>query len=143
MEHVGDAQCVYEVRLTKEAGDGEVRDDCDLVALADWLREDPHVGRTTRVELISAPPGPGELGALLDVIAIVAASGFSTASLVVAILQFRAVRPGPAVTIERPGGRRVIVTGASAQEVRRVVEELERTDTGGAIGAAESGEGDR
>ncbi|MER6188114.1 hypothetical protein [Streptomyces sp. NPDC001652] len=100
-------------------------DDGGCAALADWLREDPQVVKASRVETESAPLKPGELGVLLDVIQLVTSTGFSLASLVVAIRQWRSVRPGPAVTIERDGGRPVTVTGASAEELQRIVEALE------------------
>lgn len=98
-------------------------------ALADWLREDRQVAKASREKTEDAPPKPGELGTVLDAVQLVTSTGFSVASLVLAIRQWRSMRPGPAVTIARDGGRPVTVTGASAEELHRIIEALEADES--------------
>lgn len=95
-------------------------------SLSEWLRADRAVLRTARVELSAAhPPEQGAQGSAVDVVSLVLGSGFSAASLAVAIVQWRSTRPDrPSVTVERPDGVKVTISDASEEEARQLVQRL-------------------
>ncbi|MFI6729825.1 hypothetical protein [Streptomyces atratus] len=97
----------------------------DLRQLAQWLRQDTSIRTGATIALQSAPPAEGEMGTALDVIALITQTGFSVASLAVAISAWRRTRPStPVVTIER-NGVRVTVDSGDPAAVTRLVRALE------------------
>ncbi|RSN98504.1 hypothetical protein DMH26_18565 [Streptomyces sp. WAC 05379] len=52
-------------------------------------------------------------------------SGFSAASLAMSLISWRATRPQhPPVTVNRPGGLTITISGTSAEEARHLIESL-------------------
>ncbi|MFF9346623.1 hypothetical protein [Streptomyces sp. NPDC014734] len=103
-------------------GDSQGRDLCQL---AQWLRQDTTIRTGATITLQPAPPTAGEMGTALDVIALITQTGFSAASLALAISAWRRTRPStPVVTIERNGVRMTVDSGEPA-EVARLVRALE------------------
>ncbi|MBC9723734.1 effector-associated constant component EACC1 [Streptomyces sp. TRM68367] len=97
----------------------------DLRQLTQWLRQDTATRTGATITLQPAHPAEGQMGAALDVIALVTQSGFSTASLALTICAWRRARPStPVVTIER-NGVRVTVDSDDPADVTRIVRALE------------------
>ncbi|MER6678279.1 hypothetical protein [Streptomyces sp. NPDC000983] len=114
------------MRITIAVGDEHALDQAQLRSLYDWLRADRSVRRTATVTMTStAPPVPGSQGPGFDALALTLGAGLSAAQLAVAVVQWRATRPnGPTVTVSRPDGSSVSVTGASADQARELLEGL-------------------
>ncbi|MFB8237513.1 hypothetical protein ACFC58_13275 [Kitasatospora purpeofusca] len=97
----------------------------DLRQLVQWLRQDTAIRTGATITLQAAPTAEGEMGAALDVITLVAQTGFSAANLALAISSWRRTRPStPVVTIERDGVR-VTVDSGDLVEVARLLRALE------------------
>ncbi|MFF4231532.1 hypothetical protein [Streptomyces sp. NPDC001820] len=103
--------------------DGAIEE--DLWSLHEWLTIDRLV-RQSSAELSSAKsPPPGQQSAVVDVVSLVISSGFSAASLGVSLANWRASRPRcPAVTVERPDGMNVTISGADPEEAQRLMRQL-------------------
>ncbi|MFE1408579.1 hypothetical protein ACFW5D_34330 [Streptomyces sp. NPDC058770] len=97
----------------------------DLRQLTQWLRQDTTTRAGATIALQSAPPAEGQMGGALEVISLVTQSGFSTASLALAISSWRRTRPStPVVTIEH-NAVRVTVDSDDPAAVARIVQALE------------------
>ncbi|WP_425336677.1 effector-associated constant component EACC1 [Streptomyces profundus] len=98
----------------------------DARSLYEWLLLDRGVRRDAHLKMTSsAAPIPGQQGALLDVVSLTVGTSISAGSLGVAIASWRSTRPQePTVTVERPDGHRVTVSGMSRDEAQRMVEQL-------------------
>ncbi|MBV2152204.1 hypothetical protein [Kitasatospora sp. SUK 42] len=93
-------------------------------SLTRWLLAEPEL-RGVEVRPRSADPAGGQMGEVLEVVNVVLANGIALGSLVTAIATWRdSRRGGTRVRIER-GGTSVVIEGGSAEEVRRIVAELE------------------
>ncbi|MET9555634.1 hypothetical protein [Streptomyces sp. NPDC006645] len=95
-------------------------------SLHDWLLMDRNVRQNATVGLTSSrPPVPGAQGTVIDVVSLVVQAGLSAGSLGIAIAAWRAARPqAPSVTVESPDGRRITISGASADEAREMLRPL-------------------
>ncbi|MFI0449234.1 hypothetical protein [Actinomadura sp. 6N118] len=83
-------------------------DDQELYSLHDWLRAERQLRGRTTVNLQSAPPRPGEMGAGIEAVevAITAAGSIATVGELIAlsVRSWRRSRPNePRVTIEYQG----------------------------------------
>ncbi|WP_044384776.1 effector-associated constant component EACC1 [Streptomyces cyaneogriseus] len=97
----------------------------DLRQLTQWLRQDTTTRTGATIVLQSAQPAEDQMGGALEVIALVTQSGFSTASLALAISSWRRTRPStPVVTIERDDVRVTVDSGDPA-DIARIVRALE------------------
>ncbi|MEU5402840.1 hypothetical protein ABZ348_26480 [Streptomyces sp. NPDC005963] len=97
----------------------------ELRSLQQWLRSDPEVRRSGRVEIIGGDPRPGEMGAALDVLQLVTGNGWSAASFVLALATWRQTRPRrPRLEIRR-GDTVYFLTGGTDEEVERVIRALD------------------
>ncbi|WP_447036987.1 effector-associated constant component EACC1 [Streptomyces sp. DSM 118878] len=105
------------VRCSSEDSEQELR------SLAAWLGADRTVRRSVDVELRSdVPSAPGHQGNGIDLLALVIGSGFNAASLAVSILAWRSTRPErPTLTVERPDGSVVRISGHSQEEAERLL----------------------
>ncbi|MER5820582.1 hypothetical protein [Streptomyces californicus] len=119
----------YELRLAPDSGEDAEE---QLRSLLHWLREDENLGPGVRGTLCStAPPGAEDMGAGLDLVALIAGSALSSGSLVFSVLEWRAGRRrAPALVVRR--GRvevRIPADGAvDAEELRRIVAALGEDD---------------
>ncbi|MFD8413426.1 hypothetical protein ACFV2Q_16930 [Streptomyces sp. NPDC059650] len=105
-------------------------DQAALRSLYKWLSRDPDLRRTARIELTGQSPQPGDMGDVLDLVTLVIGSGWSAASLGVAVAAWRGTRPNPpAVTIRR-GDLEIVLTGADEEQMRRAVAVLDRGGAG-------------
>ncbi|WP_330285384.1 effector-associated constant component EACC1 [Streptomyces sp. NBC_00576] len=95
-------------------------------SLHDWFEADRALRRSSQIEMLSSEnPVAGAQGTVLDLVSLVLGSGFSAASLGISVASWRSTRPQrPTVTLERPDGRTVTISGASASETQRMVEQL-------------------
>ncbi|MGW7411011.1 effector-associated constant component EACC1 [Streptomyces sp. NPDC054863] len=112
------------MRLVISVGEGAVEG--ELRSLHDWLMTDRTVRRGALAELASAePPEPGRQSSAVDILSLVLSSGFSTASLGVSIANWRATRPQhPTVTVERPDGTKVSISGAAPDVEQHLMHRL-------------------
>ncbi|MFG3111813.1 effector-associated constant component EACC1 [Streptomyces tendae] len=79
-------------------------------------------------------PGPGEMGAALDVLQLVTGNGWSAASFVLAVAAWRQTRPQwPRVEIRR-GDTVISLTDCSDQEIQQTTRALDRLDGEGEAG---------
>ncbi|MFD8915963.1 hypothetical protein [Streptomyces sp. NPDC059575] len=100
-------------------------------SLQGWLRADPVVRRSAVVGVHSGVPGPGEMGAVLDVLELVTGNGWSAASFVLAVAAWRQSRPQrPQVEIRR-GETVIVLAEGSEEEIARAVRALEAVGGGG------------
>lgn len=116
---MGDSHLLF--RIAGATAEDEAR------SLLDWLILDRAIRRSARLELVSSTPSaPGQQGTgILDVVSLVLSNGISAASLAVSIASWRATRPqAPVVTIERPDGSKVTITGTSSTDAQQLVEQL-------------------
>ncbi|GLF93168.1 effector-associated constant component EACC1 [Streptomyces yaizuensis] len=94
-------------------GDGAVAD------LHRWLRLDDEVRRDTRIRLTHRP-APGTMGTV-DIIDLVVGQSVAVLNLALSYAAWRAARrTAPPVTLTTPGAT-VTLTGASDDEIRRLV----------------------
>jgi hypothetical protein len=102
-------------------------DPAPILELHHWLRLDPDARRFADPKLVAPDTPEGAMGAV-DVINLVLSQGFSAANLALAYASWRNVRPAaPSVTIIRDGGS-IVVTDASVDTVRQIVEYLSAGD---------------
>ncbi|MFG2820037.1 hypothetical protein ACGFX4_11485 [Kitasatospora sp. NPDC048365] len=93
-------------------------------SVARWLREDPDL-RGIEVRPGTADPREGRMGEVLEVLNVVLTNGIALGSLLTAVATWRGTRRGGTrVRIER-SGTSVLIEGGSADEVRRILAELE------------------
>lgn len=117
------------MELTLRLGAGAPEPD-ELRSLRDSLADDPEVGGAAE-----APPAEAQIcltgpsaGTVIDVISLVVGSGFSAASLGLAVANWRAGRTRPpSVTITRPDGTSITLTHHTPEEAvdmaRRLLDE--------------------
>ncbi|MEU9187102.1 hypothetical protein AB0D14_21680 [Streptomyces sp. NPDC048484] len=100
--------------------------EAELRSLYMWLMADPAARRHAKPTLgASHPSTPGAQGDVLDLVSLVVSGGFSAASLAMSLVAWRATRPlHPSVTVDRPEGLTVTISGSSPEEARRLVELL-------------------
>jgi hypothetical protein len=111
------------IRIEVDAGDDELR------SLYRWLSVDSQVRRHGNLDLSAPPPQPGHMGELLDVLSLTLSSGFSAASLAVAIATWRRTHPiATSVTVERPDGSVITLNSSSPEDEVRLREFLDSQD---------------
>ncbi|MEV0530060.1 hypothetical protein AB0I66_42305 [Streptomyces sp. NPDC050439] len=123
----GSGEVGVRLELQVGLGAGESR------SLQGWLRADPAVRRSVVVGARADVPGPGQMGAALDVLELVTGNGWSAASFVLAVAAWRQSRPQrPQVEIRR-GETVIVLAEGSEEEIARAVRALEavRGDEGG------------
>lgn len=98
----------------------------ELRSLHEWLLADPAARRYARPLLnASRSSRPGAQGDVIDLVSLLVGSGFSAASLGLSLVSWQATRPqAPTITVERPDGQIVTISGSSADEAARLVELL-------------------
>ncbi|MDT0268730.1 hypothetical protein RM844_20805 [Streptomyces sp. DSM 44915] len=124
-----------EVRIAPredESGETTAVED-ELRSLVRWLRTDESLvhGLVAQLEA-QRPPGEGEMGGALDVVALVLGSGLSAGALAVSVLQWRDARRTSRPLVVKRGAWEVhIPPGRPADEdtFDRLVALLEATDT--------------
>ncbi|MFG2846060.1 hypothetical protein ACGF12_23250 [Kitasatospora sp. NPDC048296] len=93
-------------------------------SLTRWLLAEPEL-RGIEVRPGAADPAAGRMGEVLEILNVVLANGIALGSLVTAVATWRdSRRGGMRVRIER-GGTSVVIEDGSADEVRRIVAQLE------------------
>ncbi|MFC6568029.1 effector-associated constant component EACC1 [Actinoplanes utahensis] len=108
------------VRLTLGHSDTDA-----MVSLWQWLDDQPAVHRHGRPQW-AQDPGEGRMGGAFETILVLVENGLTIAQLVVAVLEWRASRPGPEpeIVIER-GPVTFTVSGAVDDEtLRKIIEAL-------------------
>lgn len=98
--------------------------DAELRSLVAWLRDEPDISQGAVMTLSGPPPGPGRMGAMLDVIELALDSGFQLASLVVAVAAWRQTRAGQPRVLIRHGNVEVAIDGDDPQTITRIVAAL-------------------
>ncbi|MBA0053556.1 hypothetical protein E0L36_22555 [Streptomyces sp. AJS327] len=112
-----------DIRIEGDAGDDELR------SLYRWLSADSQVRRHGNIDLAAPPPQSGHMGELLDVLSLTLSSGFSAASLAVAISTWRRTNPiAPSVTVERPDGSVITLSSSSPEDEARLREFLDEQE---------------
>ncbi|MFE1442689.1 hypothetical protein [Streptomyces sp. NPDC058739] len=112
-------------------------DPAPILELHHWLRLDPDARRFADPTLVAPDAPDGSMGAA-DVIDLVLSQGFSAVNLALAYAAWRGTRPSaPSVTITHRGVS-IVVTDASEDTVRRIVEHLSAADD--AVADAQGGE---
>ncbi|NXY98878.1 hypothetical protein HYE82_31760 [Streptomyces sp. BR123] len=101
-------------------------DRADVRSLYQWLSRDPVLRRTARIELAGQDPRPGDMGDVLDLVTLIVGSGWSAASLGVAVAAWRGTRPNPPVVTVRRGDLEVVLAGADEAQLRQAVALLDR-----------------
>ncbi|MGW5448335.1 effector-associated constant component EACC1 [Streptomyces asiaticus] len=100
--------------------------EAELRSLHDWLRRDPGTRHGAQVTLVRAEPSPGQMGVLTDVLQLITDNAWSAASFALALSTWRQTRPhGRRITVRR-GGLTVDIDGGGDEELRRLVDALER-----------------
>jgi len=112
----------------------------ELRSLHDWLGRDPAMRRGARVELVQAPPSPGQMGLLTDVLQLVTDNAWSAASFALALSTWRQTRPHARRITVRRGDLTVSLDGGGDEELRRLIDALE-PPTGPAPEGEDAGEG--
>ncbi|AQW52911.1 hypothetical protein [Streptomyces violaceusniger] len=100
--------------------------EAELRSLLDWLRRDPAARRGAHVELVQAEPSPGQMGVLTDVLQLVTENAWSAASFALALSTWRQTRPHAQRITVRRGDLTVDLDGADDEELRRLIDALER-----------------
>ncbi|WP_439676778.1 effector-associated constant component EACC1 [Embleya sp. MST-111070] len=110
------------VELQVSGGENELR------SLYAWLGRDPGLRGTARTSLSGREPSRlDEMGSVLDVIQLITDSGWSAASLAVAVAAWRGTRPrSPQITVRR-GASEITLTDMSEAEVQRLLAFLDQT----------------
>ncbi|MET7331683.1 hypothetical protein [Nonomuraea sp. NPDC005650] len=110
------------IRIDGEYAERELR------SLYDWLRDEPNVRQHAEICLVSKELNPNEMGDTLDLISLIITSSLQIPTLADVVLGWMATqRRQPKVTIER-GGVRVEVSGASIDEVVKILNAMEPHD---------------
>lgn len=100
----------------------------ELRSLYDWLRRDIEALDYMDVSLKSKEPKPGEMGDMLDLIALVVTSGLQWPAFIETLSRWRGTRRHrPKVTIER-GGTTVVVSEAESTLVVQILKAMEDHD---------------
>ncbi|MGW7074658.1 effector-associated constant component EACC1 [Streptomyces sp. NPDC054866] len=112
------------MRLVISVGEGSAED--ELRSLYDWLMTDRTVRRGALAELASSkPPMAGQQSSAVDILSLVLSSGFSMASLGVSLANWRVTRAQhPTVTVERPDGTKVSISGAAPEVEQQLMRQL-------------------
>nr|WTB05963.1 hypothetical protein OG546_18070 [Streptomyces antimycoticus] len=100
--------------------------EAELRSLLDWLRRDPAARRGAHVELVQAEPAPGQMGMLTDVLQLVTENAWSAASFALALSTWRQTRPHARRITVRRGDLTVDLDGGDDEELRRLIDVLER-----------------
>ncbi len=100
--------------------------EAELRSLLDWLRRDPAARRGAHVELVQAQPAPGQMGVLTDVLQLVTENAWSAASFALALSTWRQTRPQARRITVRRGDLTVDIDGGDDEELRRLIDALER-----------------
>ncbi|MER8157304.1 hypothetical protein [Streptomyces sp. NPDC094472] len=100
--------------------------EAELRSLLDWLRRDPAARRGAHVELVHAEPSPGQMGVLTDVLQLVTENAWSAASFALALSTWRQTRPHARRITVRRGDLTVDLDGGDDEELRRLIDALER-----------------
>lgn len=100
--------------------------EAELRSLLDWLRRDPAARRGAHVELVQAEPSPGQMGVLTDVLQLVTENAWSAASFALALSTWRQTRPHAQRITVRRGDLTVDLDGGDDEELRRLIDALER-----------------
>ncbi|WAP57888.1 effector-associated constant component EACC1 [Streptomyces sp. S465] len=100
--------------------------EAELRSLHDWLRRDPDTRRGARVELVRAAPAPGQMGVLTDVLQLVTDNAWSAASFALALSTWRQTRPHARRITVRRGDLTVSLDGGGDEDVRRLIDALQR-----------------
>ncbi|MFE1936452.1 hypothetical protein ACFW95_39950 [Streptomyces sp. NPDC059474] len=100
--------------------------EAELRSLLDWLRRDPAARRGAHVELVQAEPSPGQMGVLTDVLQLVTENAWSAASFALALSTWRQTRPHARRITVRRGDLTVDIDGGDDEELRRLIDVLER-----------------
>ncbi|MEU0838767.1 hypothetical protein ABZ370_04740 [Streptomyces sp. NPDC005962] len=108
------------IDVTVSGGEEELR------SLHDWLGRDPAIRRAARVELAQSAPSPGQMGVLTDVLQLITDNTWSAASFVLALSTWRQTRPRAHRITVRRGDLTVSLDGGGSEELRRLVDALER-----------------
>ncbi|GAA3360662.1 hypothetical protein GCM10017744_044180 [Streptomyces antimycoticus] len=100
--------------------------EAELRSLLDWLRRDPAARRGAHVELVQVEPSPGQMGVLTDVLQLVTENAWSAASFALALSTWRQTRPHARRITVRRGDLTVDLDGGDDEELRRLIDALER-----------------
>lgn len=102
------------------------REEEGLQSLRNWLTMDRSIMSSSLLRLESTKESdPSEQSAAIDIISLVTASGFSAVSLGISIANWRATRiPPPTVTVQRPDGMTVTISGGDPQREQRILQQL-------------------
>jgi Effector Associated Constant Component 1 len=100
--------------------------DLELGSLYAWLSEEPDIRQHALISMMTAEPGPSDMGTAFDVIQLVVDSGFQAANLALAYAAWRATRrPGHVrATIEADGTRRAALDDTETDIVEVIVRTL-------------------
>ncbi|MFK0254373.1 hypothetical protein [Streptomyces sp. NPDC090445] len=119
--------------------DLQVRGDrAEVRSLYKWLSRDPELRRTARIELAGQEPRPGDMGDILDLVTLVVGSGWSAASLGVAVAAWRGTRPNPPVVTVRRGDLEIVLAGADEAQLRQAVALLDQPAAPAPVEGADS-----
>jgi hypothetical protein len=106
-------------------GDGPDPDIDTLLSLQSWLVGEPFVVQS---EIGSSTAAPGELGAAVEIIALVLGTGLSVGQLLLAVAEWRQSRPAaPAVVLTRvdPDGTSVRIESSDPSAVAAAARALD------------------
>lgn len=111
-----------ESRLVLDGVDAALR----LASLHDWLRRDD--GLRGRVRLIRHPPGPGQMGSLVEVLTVAVGSSVTLTVLAGALTVWlrQPRRSTVHVAVIKPDGTKVEVTGEQLRDARDIEDLLRR-----------------
>jgi hypothetical protein len=95
--------------------------DSDIHSLYHWLSSDRDLARSVEV---ATPTGTDrEAMGAIDTIAAVSSSAIGAAQLALAVVAWRGTRPaGPRMTISRPDGHQLTITGGDAATVETITQ---------------------
>ncbi|MEV4835238.1 hypothetical protein AB0K05_11985 [Nonomuraea sp. NPDC049486] len=100
----------------------------ELRSLYDWLMRDIEALDYMDVSLKSKDPKPGEMGDVLDLIALAVTSGLQWPAFIETLSRWRGTRRHlPKVTIER-GGTTVVVSEAESALIVQILKAMEDHD---------------
>jgi hypothetical protein len=94
-----------------------------LLALRDWLASEDELRGRVRVH--RRPPNPGEMGAVLDVLAVAVGSGGAVGVLIRSLLSWLGGRRADViVTVSAPDGRQITVEVRRTSDPQAVLREV-------------------
>lgn len=103
-----------------------------FASLADWLRHE--VGLRGRIRPVSAPPKPGEMGSVLDVLTVAVGCGGTLTVLANSLTVWlrQPHRSTVRLSVVRPDGTKVEISGENvrtAAEIETLLRDCLRPDT--------------